>query len=147
MQCLSLTWRASAGKQIIYQRPSFSRTYMHTDVSTTHHLEQCVLGIPKWDLILPATLEWACGEGSLILSFCTIHLQSTWLSALYFFLLLFSQLAVCGFPTGSPQSQSVMTAKHSLGRWGVAEEATKRDLQPCHCPRWQLPDRCAHWQK
>lgn len=40
-------------------------------------------GNNEWELMLLATLEWAHREGLLILSFYTIHLQSTWLSAFF----------------------------------------------------------------
>lgn len=92
-------------------------------------------GQNEWQLMLLAALEWAHREGWLILSFYTIHLQSTWLSA------FFSQREISGFPAGSPRSQCVMTTKHFQGRLGVREDATKRSLRPCHCPQHAARNR------
>lgn len=38
-------------------------------------------GQNEWKLMWRGALEWVCRRGTLILSFYTIHLQSTWLSA------------------------------------------------------------------
>lgn len=52
-------------------------------VAIRYGFQECILGKTEWELMLLAALEWAHREGWLILSFYTIHLQSTWLSAFF----------------------------------------------------------------
>lgn len=69
-----------------YHLSSSSKVWMlmcHYEVSFVgmHFGNTCQAN--EWKLMLLAALEWAHREGWLILSFYTIHLQSTWLSAFF----------------------------------------------------------------
>lgn len=71
-----------------------SDRWCHRAYLLTGHACRCVatisfagmhFGKSEWELMSLAASEWACGEGSLIPSFSTVHLQSTWLSPFFFF--------------------------------------------------------------
>ena len=69
-----------------YQLSSSSRVCMlmcHYKILFAGMHSGNAVGQNEWELMLLAALEWAHREGWLILSFYTIHLQSTWLSAFF----------------------------------------------------------------